>query len=306
MIAMFRASSLAALAGLTTALAAGPAAHADLPTANSLSGMGLERHRPVIVGPVYRRGAVGGQIALVGQSATPFTREGHPVLLAQAKKRRAKRRASRRGYRQPECKAWKYHGADRIDRPYNPDQYNYTAEYQRNPNRPSRKEMARIAEERFPQLVNDKVLRMLALVNQVRARRGHTTMKLEPRLMVAAKRHNLDIARYALMQHTGTDCSQLADRVWDAGYTWTKIAENLAGGNESAVTTMRQWTGSSRHLMQMTLPGMTEAGIAYDFNPSPPRSGIPIKHFWTLILARPDPWRDQRWVKPGKCKGINC
>ena len=110
-------------------------------------------------------------------------------------------------------------------------------------------------------------------------------MKLEPRLMVAAKRHNLDIARHALMQHTGTDCSQLGDRVWDEGYTWRRIAENLAGGRATAEATMQQWTGSARHLMQMTLTGMTEAGIAYDYNPNPPRHGIPIKHFWTLIMA---------------------
>ena len=230
------------------------------------------------------------------------------IELVQRKKRRTKRRqVSRRGYRQPECKAWKYHGADRVERPYDPGKYIYTEEYKRNPNRPSRPEAARIAEQRFASMVNDKVLRMLELVNRVRARRGHTTMKLEPRLMMAAKRHNLDIARYALMQHTGTDCSQLGDRVWDSGYTWTKIAENLAGGNEAAITTLGQWTHSSRHLMQMTLPGMTEAGIAYDYNPNPPRSGIPIKHFWTLILARPDPWRDQRFdPNADKCKGPNC
>lgn len=246
--------------------------------------------------------------ATVGLALLP--RAGHgrfaPPGYTLVRKRKRRARRARRGGRWPECKSWKYHGAERIDRPYDPGNYVYTEEYKRNPDRPSRREAARIAEERFPQLVNDKVLRMLELVNRVRTRRGHTSMKLEPRLMVAAKRHNLDIARYGLMQHTGTDCSQLADRVWDTGYTWTKIAENLAGGNATAAATLRQWTSSQRHLMQMTLPGMTEAGIAYDYNPSPPRSGIPIKHFWTLILARPDPWRDQRWKKPEKCKGINC
>jgi len=49
----------------------------------------------------------------------------------------------------------------------------------------------------------------------------------------------------------------------------------------------------------MTIPAMTEAGIAYDYNPHPPRGGIPIKHFWTLILARPDPWRDRRGMSAG-------
>jgi len=266
---------------------------------------------PRIIGPhasLYTPEAT--QVALLPRPGGITIRGDGGIELVRKKrtrgKKRARRQASRRGGRQPECKSWKYHGADRAERPYNPEQYIYTEEYKRNPGRPSRAEAARIAEERFPQMVNDKVLRMLELVNKVRTRRGHTTMKLEPRLMVAAKRHNLDIARYALMQHTGTDCSQLADRVWDAGYTWTKIAENLAGGNLSAVTTMRQWTGSSRHLMQMTLPGMTEAGIAYDYNPNPPRSGIPIKHFWTLILARPDPWRDRRWKAPENCKGMNC
>lgn len=305
-LAGFAAASLMAangapsLAQENSILALSTLAPATFSAARALPLSDVTTIRPGFVGA----GSRSLQVALLPRARTPVWTDGPKFELVQ-RKRRSKRRA-RRGGRQPECKSWKYHGADRVNRPYNPEQYNYTVEYKRNPNRPSRAEAARIAEERFPQMVNDKVLRMLALVNRVRSRRGHTTMKLEPRLMVAAKRHNLDIARYALMQHTGTDCSQLADRVWDAGYTWTKIAENLAGGNESAAVTLRQWTGSSRHLMQMTLPGMTEAGIAYDYNPNPPRSGIPIKHFWTLILARPDPWRDQRFKKPEKCRGINC
>ena len=218
-----------------------------------------------------------------------------------------RRQAPRPGRDRLECKVWKYHGADRIPRPYDPDRYVYTEEYKRNPERPGREESARRADAAFPQLIDAKVLRMLQLINRVRERRGHTTMKLEPRLMVAAKRHNLDIARHALMQHTGTDCSQLGDRVWDEGYTWRVIAENLAGGRAMAEATMRQWTGSTRHLMQMTLTGMTEAGIAYDYNPNPPRYGIPIKHFWTLIMAEPDPWRDRLWPKKrAPCTGKDC
>ncbi|MCY4395340.1 MAG: CAP domain-containing protein [Rhodospirillaceae bacterium] len=224
----------------------------------------------------------------------------------------APRGNSRRGQPGPSidrlaCKAWKYHGADQIPRPYDPDRYVYSEEYKRGPDRPGREEAAQQADAAFPQLIDAKVLRMLQLINQVRERRGHTTMKLEPRLMVAAKRHNLDIARHALMQHTGTDCSQLGDRVWDEGYTWRRIAENLAGGRATAEATMEQWTGSTRHLMQMTLTGMTEVGIAYDYTPTPPRHGIPIKHFWTLIMAGPDPWRDRLWPKkPAPCAGEHC
>ena len=239
----------------------------------------------------------------------PFVSIGNRYVTAKPRLRRKARRrqARQRQVGQPECKAWKYHGADQIPRPYDPDVYAYTEEYKRDPVRPGREETARFADARFPRLIGDKVLRMLYLINRVRARRGHTTMKLEPRLMLAAKRHNLDIAHHALMQHTGTDCSQLGDRVWDTGYTWTRIAENLAGGRPTAAATMRQWTGSTRHLMQMTLTGMTEVGIAYDHNPNPPRFAIPIKHFWTLIMARPDPWRDHRWPKkPEPCTGPDC
>lgn len=231
-----------------------------------------------------------------------------PRLRSAAQRRNATRRqTARQGRDRLECKAWKYHGADRIPRPYDPDRFVYTEEYKRAPDRPGREEAARRADAAFPQLIDAKVLRMLRLINRVRERRGHTTMKLEPRLMVAAKRHNLDIARHALMQHTGTDCSQLGDRVWDEGYTWRRIAENLAGGRATAEATMQQWTGSAVHLMQMTLTGMTEAGIAYDYNPNPPRHGIPIKHFWTLIMAEPDPWRDRHWPKkPAPCTGKDC
>lgn len=201
----------------------------------------------------------------------------------------------------PECNAQKYHGPGAVIT-YDPDKFEYTPEYLKygRGNRQSRAGAIEEAERRFAELVTPKVLELLRLANRVRRSRGLSEMKLEPRLMLAAKRHNIDIARHALMQHTGTDCSQLKDRVWDAGYTWTKIAENLAGGNETASATMGQWTSSKRHLEQMTIPAMTEAGIAYDYNPHPPRGGIPIKHFWTLILARPDPWRDHRKGRAGE------
>ena len=267
-------------------------------------------------------GVVAVAIALSVLPAGSVPDAGEPVQAAsrtapdrgtfvQAKPRlrgeRPRRQAQGRGYARLECKAWKYHGADQIPRPYDPDRFVYTEEYKRDPGRPGREEAARLADAAFPKLIDVKVLRMLRLINRLRERRGHSTMKLEPRLMVAAKRHNLDIARHALMQHTGTDCSQLGDRVWDEGYTWRKIAENLAGGRATAEATMQQWTGSARHLMQMTLTGMTEAGIAYDYNPNPPRHGIPIKHFWTLIMAEPDPWRDRLWPKkPAPCTGKDC
>lgn len=237
-----------------------------------------------------------------------LVRSGYVRAKPRLRREASRRQAARPGRDRLECKAWKYHGADRIPRPYDPDLFVYTEEYKRSPDRPGREEAARLADEAFPQLIDAKVLRMLHLINRVRARRGHSTMKLEPRLMAAAKRHNLDIARHALMQHTGTDCSQLGDRVWDEGYTWRRIAENLAGGRATAEATMQQWTGSAVHLMQMTLTGMTEVGIAHDYNPNPPSHGIPIKHFWTLIMAHPDPWRDRVWPKkkPAPCTGKDC
>lgn len=198
------------------------------------------------------------------------------------------------------CAAHKYHGPTMIDFPYDPEKYVYTPEYERDSSRPGRAESARIAEKKFPSLVTPKVLEMLRLANEARTSRGHTAMKLEPRLTAAAKRHNIDIATHGLMQHTATDCSQLRDRVWDEGYTWTAIAENLAGSKDTALKTMAQWLGSKRHLEQMTLAGMTDVGIAYDFNPTGPRKGLPLKHYWTLILGRPDPWRDMRRFKKRK------
>ena len=253
-----------------------------------------------------------GSVAVAAERAQKAGRPASDRGKVVRAKPRLRRAAPRRDEPKPgidrlACKAWKYHGADQIPRPYDPDRYVYTEEYRRTPMLRDRETMARLADAAFPQLIDAKVLRMLRLINRVRERRGHTTMKLEPRLMVAAKRHNLDIARHALMQHTGTDCSQLGDRVWDTGYTWRSIAENLAGGRATAEATMEQWTGSARHLMQMTLTGMTEAGIAYDYNPDPPRHGIPIKHFWTLIMAEPDPWRDRLWPKkPAPCTGKDC
>lgn len=139
-----------------------------------------------------------------------------------------------------------------------------------------------------PVTASPEVLELLDRINAFRAARGLSTLQLEPRLMRAAERHSLDMAAHSFLRHVGSDGSEMEDRVRDAGYDYFKVAENLAGGNASAARTMRQWTGSRVHAEQMSITFATDAGIAYVRGPRG------LRHYWTLILAQPDIWRDPR------------
>ena len=168
----------------------------------------------------------------------------------------------------------------------------YTEDYKRDPNRPSPAEARKQAERDFNKMVTPRVLRMLALLNAERKKNGLSTVVLEPRLMAAALRESRDMAKHGHVSHTGSDGSHMEDRIADVQYYYTKIAENIAAGKPTAKATFQQWVTSKNHYEQMMITGATQVGIAYAYNPNPPRGRPRLRYYWTLLIGRPHPFLD--------------
>ncbi|WP_353471609.1 CAP domain-containing protein [Salipiger sp. H15] len=113
-----------------------------------------------------------------------------------------------------------------------------------------------------------------AQLNALRQQQGLAALSYSPVLEKVAQGHASDMARMDKLTHTGSDGSQIGDRVKRSGYNMRRAAENVAlngGGLDGA---MQGWINSPPHLANMLKPDVSEYGIA--------RSG----NYWVMVLAR--------------------
>ena len=104
--------------------------------------------------------------------------------------------------------------------------------------------------------------RMLALVNDERAKAGQPPLTFDARLNAAACRHARDLARGGPLSHRGSDGSDLTERLSWSGYPFAMAAENLAAGVPTPDETVWLWSGSPGHRRNILTSGFRDAGIA--------------------------------------------
>lgn len=115
----------------------------------------------------------------------------------------------------------------------------------------------------------------LAEVNRFRRWRGRRALDWSPVLAGVAQAHAEDMARAGFFSHTGSDGSQVSDRVARAGYSWCAVAENIAQGHRSLEAVIEGWKRSRGHRRNMLSGKMTEIGVAR--GPA---------NTWVMVLAR--------------------
>jgi uncharacterized protein YkwD len=93
----------------------------------------------------------------------------------------------------------------------------------------------------------DETDTVVALVNQERKEAGCDPVTVDDRITDAAKDHSQDQADMGKMTHTGSDGSAVGKRVTRAGYTWSKVGENVASGTTSPERVMQLWMNSDAH-----------------------------------------------------------
>ena len=120
------------------------------------------------------------------------------------------------------------------------------------------------------------------LINELRRSRGLAPLAVSAELTQAAQMQAANLARTGTLTHVGPDGSTPLDRVHRAGYRPRMAAENIAGGQSTAVDAVRSWRESESHLRNLLLPDATQMGIA---QVNDPRSAL--RTYWALVLAKP-------------------
>lgn len=136
--------------------------------------------------------------------------------------------------------------------------------------------------------------RITDLTNEQRRQQGcAVALVLSPQLSAAASAHSRDMALHDLFSHTGSDGSTMTSRAVAAGYTYTRLAENLAAGQSSPEEVVAGWMSSPGHRANMLNCALREIGVGY-YEQSDDQSNVrldtgaisgPYRHYWTQDLG---------------------
>jgi uncharacterized protein YkwD len=117
-----------------------------------------------------------------------------------------------------------------------------------------------------------------SMLNGVRSNAFVGALTHEPRLGVAAQRHADDMAENNFFNHTGSDDSNVGQRVTDAGYNWNLVGENIARGQVDERAVLDAWMNSSGHRANNLNPDFEDFALAKANSSRGP--------YWVLVLAR--------------------
>ncbi|MEH6355336.1 MAG: CAP domain-containing protein [Marinobacter sp.] len=102
------------------------------------------------------------------------------------------------------------------------------------------------------------------------------------KLADAAQAHSEDMAELDFFSHTGSDGSQIGERVNDRSYRWSAVGENIAAGQNSVGEVVDAWLSSPGHCANIMRAQFSEMGAAKIEAPSSQYSP-----YWTQVFARP-------------------
>ncbi len=99
----------------------------------------------------------------------------------------------------------------------------------------------------------------------------------------AALSHSQWMRQTEIIDHTGENGSSPGDRLTDAGYTWSAVAENVAAGYADLDAVIDGWLSSEGHCQNIMSDNVTELGVALVNG----GSGNTYTTYWTMVLAAP-------------------
>ena len=131
---------------------------------------------------------------------------------------------------------------------------------------------------------SDYETQVVQLINSERAAQGLPPLTIDSRLVEAARRHSQDMATNNFFDHIGSDGSTPGQRIREAGYSYSRAGETIAGGYSSPSSVVQGWMNSPPH-RAILLGDFVHVGVGYVFNPNS-RYG----HYWTANFASPSGW----------------
>jgi uncharacterized protein YkwD len=131
---------------------------------------------------------------------------------------------------------------------------------------------------------------VLAVINAARVKAGCAPLKLNQKLMAAAKSHARAMAEKNFFGHRGTDGSKFSSRIKRQGYKYRAAAENIAAGQSSATQVARDWLQSAGHRKNILNCRLKDTGIAvaYQADDQPMMgNGKAFHYYWVQVFAAP-------------------
>lgn len=103
---------------------------------------------------------------------------------------------------------------------------------------------------------------VLRVVNIERAAAGRAELRYDERLEAVARAHGEDMARNGFFSHTGSDGSDIGQRLLRGGMAYCFAAENIARGQRSLAEVMASWMGSRGHRRNILHRSAHTVGVA--------------------------------------------
>jgi len=122
---------------------------------------------------------------------------------------------------------------------------------------------------------------ILDRTNAERTKAGLKPLKIEAKLVQAARDHSANMAKQEKLEHELDDKTP-ADRVKAAGYKFQSLAENIAYGPRTGAEVVKGWMKSEGHRTNLLGPDYVEIGIGVATD----KEGRP---YYTQVFGKPWP-----------------
>ncbi|AZV78873.1 CAP domain-containing protein [Parasedimentitalea marina] len=113
-------------------------------------------------------------------------------------------------------------------------------------------------------------------INALRADKRLPQVQFSKALETVARAHAQDMVRNGFFSHTGSDGSNIGDRLTRSGYGWCGAAENIAKGQPTLADVMTIWATSRGHRKNMLNKNFTRFALVRATG-----------NVWVMVLAQP-------------------
>lgn len=120
--------------------------------------------------------------------------------------------------------------------------------------------------------------RVVQLVNLHRARAGCPALRVDARLVRAARGHSQDMARRNYFSHTTPGGTTAPTRIAKQGYPRGAYAENIAAGTPNGAATVNAWMRSPGHRANILRCSLRAVGVGL-------ARGGRYGTYWTMDLG---------------------
>jgi len=131
---------------------------------------------------------------------------------------------------------------------------------------------------------------VVGILNDARSKAGCKPLKINAKLMAAAKTHATNMAEKDFFGHSNKGGGKFSSRVKKQGYKYRMVAENIAAGQSSARQAALDWLGSPGHRKNILNCKLKDTGVAvaYQADDKPMMGNSkPFYYYWVQVFASP-------------------